>query len=168
MSTLQQFREGLNDALDTLQEGWQRLYRRAAGAITRFSPGKSAQTETSAGHGLVSRSIGWSVLAAEVFDSDDTVVVRMEAPGMDNQDFDIQVHDDYLVVQGEKQVEQEHTHGRYRVTECAYGRFERAIPLPENIDVDRASAKYRHGVLRIELPRTGAGARPVKVKVNQA
>ena len=166
MSTLQQFREGLNDALDTLQEGWQRLYRRAAGAITRFSPGKSAQTETSAGHGLVSRSIGWSVLAAEVFDSDDTVVVRMEAPGMDNQDFDIQVHDDYLVVQGEKQLEQERTEGHYRITECAYGRFERAIPLPEEVESDKASASYRNGVLRVELPKAKAARRAIRVKVN--
>ena len=169
MSTLQQMREGLNEALDTLREGWQRLYRRAAGAMTRFTPGKAVgQPESGEAQGLTARNIGWGVMAAEVFDSDDRIVVRLEAPGMNTEDFDIQVHDDYLVVQGEKQVEQEHTHGRYRVTECAYGRFERAIPLPENIDVDRASAKYRHGVLRIELPRTGAGARPVKVKVNQA
>ena len=167
MSTLQQFREGLNDALDTLQEGWQRLYRRAAGAITRFSPGKSTQTETTAGHGLVSRSIGWSVLAAEVFDSDDKVVVRMEAPGMDNQDFDIQVHDDYLVVQGEKQLEQERTEGHYRITECAYGRFERAIPLPEEVESDKATASYRNGVLRVELPKAKAAARrAIRVKVN--
>ena len=166
MSTLQQFREGLNDALDTLQEGWQRLYRRAAGAITRFSPGKSARTEAPAGHGLVSRSIGWSVLAAEVFDSNDKVVVRMEAPGMDNQDFDIQVQDDYLVVQGEKQLEQERTEGQYRITECAYGRFERAIPLPEEVESDKATASYRNGVLRVELPKAKATRRAIRVKVN--
>ena len=74
--------------------------------------------------------------------------------------------DDYLVVQGEKQVEQEHKRGRYRITECAYGRFERAIPLPENVDADRATEKYRHGVLRVELPKTNAGARSIKVNVN--
>ncbi len=167
MSTLQQMREGLNEALDTLLEGWQRLYRFAAGAITRFTPGKAAgQPDAGEGQDLATRSIGWSVLAAEVFDSDDKIVVRLEAPGMDNEDFDIQVHDDYLVVQGEKQVEQEHKRGRYRITECAYGRFERAIPLPENVDADRATAKYRHGVLRVELPKTDAGARSIKVNVN--
>ena len=165
MSTLQQFREGLNDALDTLQEGWQRLYRRAAGAITRFSPGRSAATADT-GHGLSTRSIGWSVLAAEVFDSDDKVVVRMEAPGMDNKDFDIQVHDDYLVVRGEKQYEREHTEGRYRITECAYGSFERAIPLPKEVESDKAAASYRNGVLRVELPKAEAGSRAIKVKVN--
>ena len=165
MSTLQQFREGLNDALDTLQEGWQRLYRRAAGAITRFSPGKSAvKVETS--QGPAARSIGWSVLAAEVFDGDDKVVVRMEAPGMGNQDFDIQVHDDYLVVKGEKQYEQERTEGHYRVSECAYGSFERAIPLPKEVDPDQATASYRNGVLRIELPKVATGSHTIKVKVN--
>jgi HSP20 family protein len=166
MSTLQQMREGLNDALDTLLEGWQRLYRLAAGAITRFTPDKAGLPDTGEGHGLAERSIGWSVLAAEVFDSDDKIVVRLEAPGMDNEDFDIQVHDDYLVVQGEKQVEQEHKRGHYRITERAYGRFERAIPLPENVDADRATAKYRHGVLRVELPKTDAEARSIKVNVS--
>ncbi|MBT8446478.1 MAG: Hsp20/alpha crystallin family protein [Gammaproteobacteria bacterium] len=167
MSTLQQMREGLNDALDTLLEGWQRLYRFAAGAITRFTPGKAAgQPDAGEDQGLATRSIGWSVLAAEVFDSDDKIVVRLEAPGMDNEDFDIQVHDDYLVVQGEKQVEQEHRRGHYRITECAYGRFERAIPLPENVDADRATANYRNGILRVELPRTDAEARSIKINLS--
>jgi len=38
MSTVDQLREGLNEAWETLVDGWQRLYRRAAGAITRFTP----------------------------------------------------------------------------------------------------------------------------------
>jgi HSP20 family protein len=39
-----------------------------------------------------------------------------------------------LVVRGVKQIEREWTEGRYQVTECAYGRFERAIPLPDEVD----------------------------------
>ena len=165
MSTLQQLREGLNEAWDTLLEGWQRLYRRAAGAITRFTPGREGDEAPAAGTALAGRSIGWSVLAAEVFDSEDSILVRLEAPGMDSDDFDIQVHDNYLVVRGEKQLEQERTEGRYRITECAYGRFERAIPLPEDVEADQAKASYRHGVLKVELPKAGAERRTIKVKV---
>ncbi|MET0104433.1 MAG: Hsp20/alpha crystallin family protein [Sedimenticola sp.] len=154
MSTLHQLREGLNEAWDTLVDGWQRLYRRAAGAITRFTPGKKAQEEEKgAGQEIAVRSAGWGVLAAEVFDDDDQIVVRLEAPGLEKSDFDLEVLDNYLVVRGEKQIERERTEGRYHVTECAYGRFERAIPLPDEVDSSKARASYKSGVLRIDLPK---------------
>ncbi|MEW7979157.1 MAG: Hsp20/alpha crystallin family protein [Candidatus Sedimenticola endophacoides] len=154
MSTLHQLREGLNEAWDTLVDGWQRLYRRASGAITRFTPGKKArEDEKGAGQEIAVRSAGWGVLAAEVFDDDDQIVVRLEAPGLEKSDFDLEVLDNYLVVRGEKQIERERNEGRYHVTECAYGRFERAIPLPDEVDSSKARANYKNGVLRIELPK---------------
>lgn len=161
MSTIQQLTEGLNEAWDTLVDGWQRLYRRAAGAITRFSPGEKARSKEPGGdvQDIAVRNAGWGVLAAEVFDDDDTVVVRLEVPGMEKGDFNLQVLDNYLVVRGEKQVEREHTEGHYYVTECAYGKFERAIPLPEDIEGSKARATYSNGVLRIELPKAETGRR---------
>lgn len=157
MSTLHQLREGLNEAWDTLADGWQRLYRRAAGAITRFTPAK--RNDEAAGQELTVRSSGWGVLAAEVFDDDDKVVVRLEAPGMEKDDFDLQVKNGYLVIRGEKHLERESTAGDYRVTECAYGQFERAILLPEEVEADEAKATYRKGVIRVELPKSPSGRR---------
>ncbi len=160
MSTLHQLREGLNEAWDTLVDGWQRLYRRASGAITRFTPGKKAlEEDKGAGQEITVRNAGWGVLAAEVFDDDDQIVVRLEAPGLEKSDFDLEVLDNYLVVRGEKQIERERTEGRYHVTECAYGRFERAIPLPDEVDSSKARANYKSGVLRIELPKSAHGRR---------
>jgi HSP20 family protein len=160
MSTLHQLREGLNEAWDTLVDGWQRLYRRASGAITRFTPGKKArEDDKGAGQEIAVRSTGWGVLAAEVFDDDDQTVVRLEAPGLEKSDFDLEVLDNYLVVRGEKQIERERTEGRYHVTECAYGRFERAIPLPDEVDPSKARASYKNGVLRIELPKAASRRR---------
>ena len=78
---------------------------------------------------------------------------------MHKQDFDIQVLDQYLVVRGEKQVERERSEGRYHVTECAYGSFERAIPLPEEVESAKAKASYKKGVLRVELPKSAASRR---------
>jgi hypothetical protein len=67
MSTLHQLQEGWNEAWDTVVDGWQRLYRHAAGAITRFTPGKRAREDTEAGgQPIAMRSAGWGVLAAEV------------------------------------------------------------------------------------------------------
>ena len=133
MSTLHQLQEGLNEAWDTLVDGWQRLYRHAAGAITRFTPGKRAHEGAEAGG--------------------QPIAVR-SAPGLEKEDFDLQVMDGYLVVRGEKQVERERSEGHFYVTECAYGCFERAIPLPEEVQADKAHASYKNGVLRVEFPRS--------------
>jgi HSP20 family protein len=168
MSTIHQLREGLNEAWDTLIDGWQRLYRRAAGAITRFSPGEKdlLREDTGKGQDIALRSAGWGVLAAEVYDNDDAVIVRLEVPGMEKNDFRLEVLDDYLVVRGEKQVEREHSNDRYHVTECAYGRFERAIPLPEDVQDNKAQATYSNGVLRVELPKAESRhRRTIKVDV---
>lgn len=158
MSTLQQLREGLHDAWETLVEDWQRLSRRASGAITRFTPGKRAKDDDRdyAAQELAIRSAGWGVLAAEVFDDNDSVVVRIEAPGMEKSDFDLRILDNYLVVRGEKRVEREKSEGRYQVRECAYGHFERAIELPQGVDTDAVKASYKRGVLRVEVPKSAS------------
>lgn len=164
MTTLQQIKSGMSQAWDTLVDGWQHLYRRAANAITRFSRGDADSAEQQE---LALRSSGWGVLAAEVFDDDEKVAVRIEAPGMDGADFDIQVVDNYLVISGQKKVESERTEGRYHILERAYGRFERAIPLPEEVEADEASASYKHGVLKVELPKSSARRRrKIEVKVS--
>jgi len=156
MSTLEQLQTGLSEAWGTLTQGWQRLYRHAAGAITRFTQGEDPGRP---GRETGLRSVGWGVLAAEVFDDDDRIVVRLEAPGMEKDDFDLQVVHDCLVIRGEKQVARERTAGHFRISECAYGRFERAIPLPDTVETGKVSARYRRGVLRIELPKSAARRR---------
>ncbi len=159
MSTLQQLRNGLHGVWDSVLEGWQRLYRRAASAITRFTPGDGKDRDEGEGREIAVRNIGWGVLAAEVFDDDENVVVRLEVPGIDAGDFEIEVVEDTLIVSGEKRIERERKAGRYHVTECAYGRFERAIPLPSEVDSTQARARYRDGVLRIELPKVATARR---------
>ena len=101
----------------------------------------------------------WALLAAEVYEADDAVQVRLEIPGMAGDDFDISVIDNYLVVRGEKQMSSERRQGRFHVMECAYGRFERAIELPARIDDSGARARYRNGVLTVTLPKNKASIR---------
>lgn len=73
---------------------------------------------------------------------------------------------DYLIVRGEKRVTREEMQGRWQITECAYGSFERAIPLPAPVDSDQASASYEQGVLRVELPKRHPHERGVKLAVS--
>ncbi len=155
MATLTQLRQGLGQIWETVTEDWNKLTRRATNAVTRFSPPAKTARKNNGKKIMKSnqRSIGWGLLAAEVFDSRNKIIVRIEAPGMKRSDFDIEVVDNFLIIRGEKKIERESDKGRYHVVECAYGSFERAIALPTPVNLNKAKAKYRRGVLKIELPK---------------
>jgi len=165
MATFQQLKQNVGHAWEYLAEGWDSLTRKATNAITRFTSSDNNDKYSDEEHKeLVKRNAGWGVMAAEVFDDDDRVIVRLEAPGMDKKEFDLQVIDDVLIVRGEKRIQREHTEGHYHVKECAYGRFERVIGLPDEVDSDKAQAGYKNGILRIELPKS-ANQRRKRIKV---
>lgn len=169
MSTLQQIRQDLSQAWDHLRDGWQRLQGQAAGALTRFTlRGENVPVKASTkGRGDWWPTIpgtAWGLLAADVLDEDDKVLVRLEAPGMDKNALELQVRDGYLVVRGEKRAGRERSEGRYHITECAYGHFERVIALPDAVRADLSSARYKNGVLEIELPKDPA-RKPRRIKV---
>lgn len=168
MSTLDQVRQGLSKAWDTLTEGWQELRDLAGDALTRFQP-KSDQGEgedgAETGHPL-SRVSRWGLLAAEVRDQGDKISVSLEMPGLEKDDFDLQIHDDVLVVRGEKRSTRDEVQGAYHVMERAYGAFERAIRLPAAVEYEGASATYRAGVLSVSLNKSkGGDARRITVDV---
>ena len=153
--------EGLKQAWDSFAEGWQELRQRATGALTRFKPTAGAPAPD-ADLPLLS---GWAFLAADVFEDDDKVIVRLEAPGMRREDFEVEIDGDVVSVRGEKHFERETGTGRYRAVQCAYGRFRRDVALPLRVQSDRTTATYRDGVLRIELPKA-EGARSRRVDVS--
>lgn len=154
MSTMNQLREGLSTAWDTVIEGWRELRELAGDALTRFQPKASRGEVETAEDRIVTRASRWGLLAAEVVDNDTKVQVMLEAPGLEADDFDIEVRDDVLVVRGEKKLAREETKGHYHVMERAYGRFERAIRLPASVDDEGAEAKYRNGVLTVSMPKS--------------
>ena len=164
MGIVSEFKQGVEGIWETAAEGWRRLSHQAAGALTRFG-GKSS-TSVRVSDDLDLPSPNWGLLAGDVFEDGKKIVVRLEVPGMEKGDFDIAVQDDMLMVQGEKHFESESGAGRYRVLQCAYGSFSRAIPLPAPIAINQAQASYRNGVLKIELPKARqTETRPVRIKV---
>lgn len=165
MSTLNELREGLSQAWHQLAEGWRDLSQRTGQALTRFHAPRSSRLETAEDR-LTWRSADWGLLPAEICEDRDVIEVRLEAPGMEPDEFELQMVDGYLVIRGEKRMRREDSRGRFYLLERAYGRFERAIPLPADVDDGRAAAKYRRGVLTIRLPRLepGSGAHRIKVE----
>ena len=80
--------------------------------------------------------------------------MRAELPGLSPEDVRVEVASDgSLVIEGERrsEMEAEEEGGVYR-SERIYGRFARVIDLPEDVDVDRAQARFENGVLEISLP----------------
>ena len=162
----EQLKQGADQAWESLSEGWRELSARASGALTRFQPASSPATPTARTEGPPPFG-RWAFMAADVFDDDDKVIVRIEAPGMRREDFNVDLHGDVLTVWGEKQFDKEASRGRYSVVQCAYGSFRRDLVLPVPVKPDQTKASYRDGVLRIELPKS-EGARARRIAVHTA
>lgn len=162
----EQLKQGADHAWESLAEGWRELSSRASGALTRFRPGATPD-KTAARDDDLPPTSGWAFMAADVFDDDEKLIVRIEAPGMKREDFNVELRGDVLSVWGEKRFERESDQGRYRVVQCAYGKFQREVPLPVPVKADKTRASYRDGVLRVELPKVES-ARPRRVAIQTA
>jgi len=166
MGTINQLRQGLNHTLENLAEGWRHLMERAADALTSFNPVRQEIENPGA---LVERyAPRWGIIAAELREDSDYLVIKFEIPGMEPEQFDVDVIDDFLVIRGEKRVERHEARGRYHVMECAYGSFERVLRLPVAVDPLKTKARYRHGVLTITLPKVNhSSSRRIKVNTDE-
>src|SRR5262245_66362262 len=95
----------------------------------------------------------------DVVDQGHSLCLAVELPGMAREDVELPIEGDALVLRGEKKVESKtEEEGCYRL-ERAYGRFQRVIPLPEGVDVEKAEATFAKGVLTVQLPKV-ATAKP--------
>ena len=158
----EQLKQGAGQAWQSVSEGWREFSTRASGALTRFLP--SAADKSEANDDALLPPSGWAFLAADVIDDDEKVIVRLEAPGMRREDFNVELKGDVLTVRGEKRLDRKLDRGRYRVVQCAYGSFCREVALPVSVQADKTKASYRDGVLCIELPKVeGARGRSIAV-----
>lgn len=169
MKPLTALKEELKDELIELQEsaadGWRRLKDTASSALTRFRARGERDGDDEDGGSELERvdadvpSARWAMLTGDIYEDDRRVVVRLEIPGMEKSDFTVDVVGQALVVKGTKRFERESDDGRWRVLQSAWGSFHRVMPLPAPVHAGDAKASYRHGVLRIELPKAKPGRR---------
>lgn len=92
--------------------------------------------------------------STDVSATDSNVEVTVELPGMTDKNIDISLSGDAMTIRGEKKIEDEEKRKGVYLSERSYGAFYRTIPLPAGVDLDKAEAKFRHGVLTIPLPKT--------------
>jgi HSP20 family protein len=96
-------------------------------------------------------SISWTP-TVEISERDGKYRILAELPGLSPNEVRVEVEDDALILQGERQVEREATEGGIRRSERQFGFFYRRIPLPEGADPEQAKAKFHDGILEITLP----------------
>jgi len=93
--------------------------------------------------------------------------IQIEVPGMEREDFDIQMEGNNLLVRGEKKFEQESNERNYHCRERSFGEFRRVLMLPEDADVKSIQANYNNGVLSVSIskkPRAQVPGRRIEVK----
>jgi len=143
--------------------------RRGRGALVRrdeFEPFRTLQEEMNR---LFDRFMGRSWLAplgeweppvvgtfapsVDVAETDEHVRVTAELPGLDPKDIELSVSGNTLTLKGEKKEEREERQGATYRSERYYGSFSRVIPLPCEVESDKAEATYKNGVLTVTLPK---------------
>ncbi|MGG6297594.1 Hsp20/alpha crystallin family protein [Leptolyngbya sp. AN02str] len=103
--------------------------------------------------------------AAELEETNDAIVLRLEVPGIDAKDLDIQVTADAVAIRGERKTETKtEEKGAFR-SEFRYGSFQRVISMPIRINNQAVTADYKDGILHLTLPKAEEEKNKV-VKVN--
>ena len=112
-----------------------------------------------------SLTAGSFVPAVDVYEDAQKVVLKLEVPGIKQEDLDIRIEDQTLTVKGERKFEAEEKEENFHRIERRYGSFVRSFTLPQTVDADAVTATYDAGVLSISLAKK-AEAKPKQVKID--
>lgn len=102
----------------------------------------------------------------DIFENEKNYELHVAAPGMNKEDFKIDVNENRLTVSGERKYTREQGENSFRSIETQYGAFSRSFVLPEDVDANKISAKYNNGILEILVPKDEKKALKATIKVN--
>lgn len=100
----------------------------------------------------------------DVLEENDRIIVKVEVPGVNENDLRVTFEDGLLTVSGERQFERKDDSNYHRI-ERAYGSFSRTFTLPRSVDAAQIVADYRNGVLEVTIPKKEE-ARPKQIAIN--
>jgi HSP20 family protein len=135
--------------LDTLQTDMNRLFDRFFGAP--------------AANGSAARR--W-IPAMDLTETDDSLLLRADLPGVSEDDVEIEVKDGVLTISGERKNEHEEKGEGFHRVERSFGRFSRALNLPDGIDAEQVEAKFDNGVLEVRIPKPEE-TQPTRVQIGK-
>jgi HSP20 family protein len=91
--------------------------------------------------------------AAELHETEDAVHIKLELPGMEAKDLDVQVTAEAIAISGERKSKTQTEDNGVSRSEFRYGKFRRVIPLPTRIQNTNVGAEYKDGILNLTLPK---------------
>lgn len=94
----------------------------------------------------------WSP-AVDIAENNDNYEVTAELPGMKKDEIKISYEDDVLTLSGERKTEKDEKDKNFRRVERCFGKFQRSFYLPKNVKADEIKAKYKNGVLTVNIPK---------------
>ena len=148
-------------------------------AITRFSPFRSPLSDAALMQNRLNslfQDFSWPssqeealttgsfVPAVDIYEDAHKIVVKMEVPGIKQENLDVRMENNTLTVKGERKFESEEKEENFHRIERRYGSFVRSFTVPQTVDTDSVSANYDAGVLTVSLNKK-AEAKPKQVKV---
>jgi len=105
--------------------------------------------------------------SVDVAETDQAFTVTAELPGLDQKDVELNLRDNALVISGEKRQESRETNGGRSYTERTFGRFQRVLPLADEVDADKVEASFKNGVLTVTLqknPKAQEKSRRIEIR----
>jgi len=96
---------------------------------------------------------GLSLPAVNVIDSANEFIVEMAVPGLKKSDFEINIDNHILSIGVEKETEDQENSKTYTRREFGYASFKRTFSIPKSVDVEKISASYNDGVIKVVLPK---------------
>jgi HSP20 family protein len=102
----------------------------------------------------------------EISETDKTIEISAEMPGLERKDVEISIEDDALTIRGEKKVEENQKDKNVQLSERSYGVFLRVLQLPPGIDPSSVQATMSNGILKITIPKP-AKPEPKKIEVKE-
>lgn len=108
------------------------------------------------------------VAPADLYETDETLILEMAVPGLSPEDLEVSLEGNKLSVRGQVKPAEGVKVRRYYLQEVLHGSFVRTFSLPVEVDASQAKAEFRHGILRLVMPKMAeARAKRIPIEVVQ-
>lgn len=122
--------------INSLQRQMNRLFDDVMSPLSRYEDGDFA-----------------FVPAVELHETSESIHLKLETPGMEAKDLDVQVTAESVTISGERRSETKTEEHEVKRSEFRYGRFQRTVPLPARVDNQTVQADYKDGILQLTLTK---------------
>jgi HSP20 family protein len=138
--------------------------------ITRIDPFRELASlfeNFAEGTGKSQIQSGTFVPPVDVYEDEHTLILKLDVPGVSEEDLDVQLENNTLTVKGERKFEKEEKEENFHRIERRYGSFLRTFRVPNTIDSEHVDAQYEKGVLKLTFAKK-AEAKPKQIRIGGA